>query len=72
MVGVGDGPWDLMKQFDDELPDRTFDNFQFVQYESAWKGNTQEEKIAHFAMHCLQEIPEQYLFLKNSPKHCLA
>jgi len=28
LVGVGDGPWDKMKELHDSMPTRAFDNFQ--------------------------------------------
>lgn len=62
MVGVGDGPWDTMETYDDELPQRRFDNFQFVHYEkvmqSARASPTQQD--VNFALAALMEIPDQF------------
>jgi len=56
MIGVGDGPWDLMVEFDDKLPERAFDNFQFVPfYETMTKA---ENRQVSFSISALQEIPE--------------
>lgn len=57
IVGVGDGPFDEAKEFDDMLG-RKFDNVQFVDYaQFADKG---EFRRALFALNALMEIPEQY------------
>lgn len=61
LVGVGDGPWDMMKKFDDNIPARTFDNFQFVNStEIMSKNMDRSRKEAEFALAALMEIPSQY------------
>ncbi|RWV89106.1 hypothetical protein GW17_00048766, partial [Ensete ventricosum] len=61
LVGVGDGPWDMMKEFDDNIPARAFDNFQFVNFmEILSKNMPQAKKETAFALAALMEIPSQY------------
>lgn len=65
MVGVGDGPWETMSQFDDSLPDRQYDNFQFVEFNRVFTRYSQSKRETAFATHALMEIPEQYLTVKR-------
>ncbi|KAH0984931.1 hypothetical protein GBA52_012108 [Prunus armeniaca] len=61
LVGVGDGPWDMMKEFDDNIPARAFDNFQFVNFtEIMSKNMPPSRKETEFALAALMEIPSQY------------
>ncbi|GAA0139063.1 calcium-binding protein [Lithospermum erythrorhizon] len=61
VVGVGDGPWDMMKDFDDNIPARAFDNFQFVNFtELMSKRASRMRKESEFALAALMEIPPQY------------
>mmetsp|Transcript_33930 Transcript_33930/g.85788 ORF Transcript_33930/g.85788 Transcript_33930/m.85788 type:complete len:281 (+) Transcript_33930:212-1054(+) len=66
VVGVGDGPWEMMVEFDDELPQRKFDNFQFVPFNDTMKkcpaGQTPDPV---FAMSALMEIPEQFKLIRK-------
>ncbi|GFP94101.1 E3 ubiquitin-protein ligase rglg2 [Phtheirospermum japonicum] len=61
LVGVGDGPWDMMREFDDNIPARDFDNFQFVNFTEIMAKNVhQTRKETEFALSALMEIPTQY------------
>lgn len=63
-IGVGDGPWEAMHEFDDGLPKRLFDNFQFV-CQSEVERKRCERPDLYFATCALQEIPMQYAAVKR-------
>ncbi|KAL3891897.1 hypothetical protein ACJMK2_004139 [Sinanodonta woodiana] len=63
VIGVGDGPWETMMTFDDGLPNRTFDNFQFVDFHETIEGA--KNPYAALGLRALMEIPEQYKLIKN-------
>ncbi|XP_020684882.1 E3 ubiquitin-protein ligase RGLG2 isoform X1 [Dendrobium catenatum] len=61
LVGVGDGPWDIMREFDDNIPSRAFDNFQFVNFTEIMSKNVPiNRKETDFSLSALMEIPAQY------------
>jgi hypothetical protein len=66
VVGVGDGPWETMEEYDDQLPQRRFDNFQFVNFHAIMNDPKIENHEAAFAMHALMECPDQYAFMKRN------
>ncbi|XP_054821033.1 E3 ubiquitin-protein ligase RGLG3 [Prosopis cineraria] len=68
LIGVGDGPWDEMQHFDDNITQRLFDNFQFVNFTKIMSENKEaSKKEAAFALAALMEIPIQYRATLNLP-----
>ena len=63
MIGVGDGPWDVMKDFDKKLKGRRFDNFRFVEFhETSKKARNPQAAIA---LSALMLVPDQYNTMKK-------
>lgn len=62
-IGVGKGPWDLMEEFDDKIPQRDFDNFQFVPFYDKMQKCENDE--IEFAKNALMEVPDQYEYIKK-------
>lgn len=58
LVGVGDGPWHMMKSFHRRLPHRQFDNFRFVDFNRVITYGAQAETT--FAVHALLDVLDQY------------
>ena len=62
-IGVGDGPWETMMKFDDDIPERRFDNFNFVclpELERRFKGLSAAQFEAEVARAALIELPDLY------------
>eukprot|EP00056_Hartaetosiga_gracilis_P020940 m.22018 g.22018 ORF g.22018 m.22018 type:complete len:85 (-) comp8791_c0_seq1:155-409(-) len=49
---------------DDHLPQRQFDNFQFVNFEEVRRRGG-DNPDASFALHALMELPEQFYVIKE-------
>lgn len=60
MIGVGEGPWDTCRVFDNRLHGRRFDNFRFVEHRCLKRGDAQA-----LALSALAEVPDQYRAIRR-------
>ncbi|WAQ96514.1 CPNA2-like protein [Mya arenaria] len=63
VIGVGDGPWGVMEDWDDRIRGRKFDNLQFVDYHKV-TSKAKNPDVA-LALAALMEIPDQYREIKE-------
>ena len=55
-----------MRTFDDLLPQRRFDNFQFVDFHKIITSrSTYRNPSAAFALQALMEIPDQFMAIRQ-------
>ncbi|CAL5974798.1 Copine_I [Hexamita inflata] len=66
VLGLGDGPFDKMEEFDD-MKGRIFDNFQFVNFTELEKNVAKMEcPDLELATHVFQELPLQVLQMRKA------
>ena len=53
----------MMEEFDDGIPERRFDNFQFVNFYKVL--SRAENREVDFAVAALMEIPEQFQLIRK-------
>jgi len=58
VCGVGDGPWDQLRDLDDRVPGRKFDNLQAVFFHEIEERATAVDPS--FALAALMEVPDQF------------
>lgn len=63
VIGVGDGPWDVMEDFDKKLVNRHFDNFRFCNYHKCVCEARNPQ--AAVALSALQLVPDQYACIRK-------
>ncbi|CAL6093283.1 Copine_I [Hexamita inflata] len=65
-IGLGDGPFDKMVEFDDMQTGRAFDNFQFVDFTSFQQASTKcENPELALATLVFNELPDQVKDMKR-------